>query len=307
MNNIFALAAAAAVILPSLQAQQHTGARDAATGSGKNVVALAKEAGRFSTLVAAVETAGLAETLSGKGPFTVFAPTDAAFAKLGKDTLSSLLRPENKAKLTSILTYHVVSGSLPAGKVVASEELTSLQGQALRVVAGGKDGKVEVGGAQVVQTDLMASNGVIHVIDRVLLPAGNIVEVAQSAGKFGTLLRAAQAAGLAETLAGKGPFTVFAPTDEAFAALGEETMASLLQPENKAKLAGILKLHVVSGRVPSSAAARLDSADTLGGKVGVESKDDALFVGGARVVKPDIVAGNGIIHVIDRVIVTASD
>jgi uncharacterized surface protein with fasciclin (FAS1) repeats len=132
------------------------------------IVETAIAAGSFETLVAAVQAAGLVEALSAEGPFTVFAPTDAAFAALPDGTLESLLQPENRAQLEAILTYHVVAGRLTAGDVIGSDELVTLQGQRLPVVV--TDGVVTVGGATVVQTDVAASNGVIHVIDSVLLP-----------------------------------------------------------------------------------------------------------------------------------------
>lgn len=272
--------------------------------SAPTIVQIATDAGQFTTLVAAVKAAGLAETLSGKGPFTVFAPTDEAFAKLGKGVIADLLKPENKQKLTSILTYHVLGNQTLAAKVVAQKELPTLQGQSLAVVVDGK--KVTVGGANVVKTDILGSNGVIHVVDSVLLPPAvpNLVEAARKAGKFGTLLQAAVAAGLAETLAKDGPFTVFAPTDEAFSKLGAETITTLLLPENKAKLASILKNHVVAGRVLAEQAVKLTEAKTIGGGVLTLKFDGKhLMVGDARVIATDIGASNGVIHVIDAVLV----
>ena len=132
------------------------------------IVETAIAAGSFETLVAAIQAAGLVEALSAEGPFTVFAPTEAAFAALPDGTLESLLQPENRPQLEAILTYHVVAGRLTAADVVGSDELVTLQGQRLPVVVA--DGVVTVGGATVVQTDVAASNGVIHVIDSVLLP-----------------------------------------------------------------------------------------------------------------------------------------
>ena len=269
--------------------------------SDKDIVATAIAAGSFQTLVAAVKAAGLVETLQGKGPFTVFAPTDDAFAKLGKDAIADLLKPENKAKLTAILTYHVVAGDNPAAKVVTVKELTSVQGSPLAIVAD-KNG-VTVGTAKVVKTDVLAQNGVIHVIDSVLLPPDNLVATAAKAGKFQTLLTAATAAGLAETLSNDGPFTVFAPTNEAFAKLGKDTIADLLKPENKAKLASILKHHVVAGRVKAEAVVKVKEVKTLQGtSLAVKVEQGKVSIGGANVVATDVIAGNGVIHVIDSVL-----
>ena len=136
--------------------------------AGKDIVDTAVGAGSFKTLVAAVQAAGLVETLKGKGPFTVFAPTDEAFAKLPKGTVETLLKPENKAKLQAILTYHVVSGSVMAADVVKLTGAVTVQGQQVDIAV--KDGKVTVDGANVVKTDIACSNGVIHVIDSVILP-----------------------------------------------------------------------------------------------------------------------------------------
>ena len=134
----------------------------------KDIVEIAASAGSFNTLVAAVKAAGLVDTLKGKGPLTVFAPTDAAFAKLPAGTVESLLKPENKDKLTAVLTYHVVPGRVTAGEVVKLSSAPTVNGRELSINA--KDGKVMVDNAQVVQTDIMATNGVIHVIDSVIIP-----------------------------------------------------------------------------------------------------------------------------------------
>jgi uncharacterized surface protein with fasciclin (FAS1) repeats len=135
--------------------------------SKSDIVAVASGAGSFNTLVAAVKAAGLVETLQGEGPFTVFAPTDEAFAKLPKGTVEDLLKPENKEKLVSILTYHVVPGKVRAADVQTMKAKT-VNGKELDVKV--KSGAVTVDGAKVVKTDVAASNGVIHVIDTVILP-----------------------------------------------------------------------------------------------------------------------------------------
>ena len=138
-----------------------------ATAAGKDIVAVASGAGSFNTLVAAVKAAGLVETLQGKGPFTVFAPTDEAFAKLPAGTVEELLKPESKAKLVSILTYHVVPGKVMAADVKTMKAKT-VNGQELSIEVA--DSGVTVDKAKVVKTDVEASNGVIHVIDSVVLP-----------------------------------------------------------------------------------------------------------------------------------------
>lgn len=160
----FALATAALMAAPAALASGH-GDKSKAT---KDIVDTAVAAGNFGTLAKALTAAGLVETLKGKGPFTVFAPTDAAFAKLPAGTLDNLLKPENKAQLTKVLTYHVVPGSVKAADVVKLTEAKTVQGQSVKIAV--KDGKVSVDGANVTATDIAASNGVIHVIDSVILP-----------------------------------------------------------------------------------------------------------------------------------------
>jgi uncharacterized surface protein with fasciclin (FAS1) repeats len=156
----------AAIILAVLAVSAH--APWARAASDKDIVETAVAAGQFDTLVTAVNEAGLVETLKGKGPFTVFAPTDAAFAKLPAGTVETLLKPENKEKLTKILTYHVVPGEITAsdvkGKVTTVE---TVEGSTISI--DGTDG-VSVNGAKVVKADVMASNGVIHAVDTVLMP-----------------------------------------------------------------------------------------------------------------------------------------
>ncbi len=281
-------------------------AAHAPSSEAKSILETAVAAGSFKTLAAAVQAADLTETLSGPGPFTVFAPTDDAFAKLPKGTLDSLLKPENKRKLADILTYHVVAGDVRAEKALSLDFATTVLGQAARLeVTRSADGKksLTIDGARVVTTDIVCSNGVIHVIDAVILPRPNIVETAKAAGTFNTLLAAAQAAGLVEALSGKQPLTVFAPSDAAFAKLPAGTVENLLKPENKDKLAAILKLHVVSGRMLAKDVLAAHELTPLQGKaLKVAMSGDSATVGGAAISATDILAGNGVIHVIDSVI-----
>ena len=134
----------------------------------KDIVDTAVSAGSFKTLTAALDAAGLVETLKGKGPFTVFAPTDQAFAKLPEGTLKSLLMPANKQKLAAILTYHVVAGNVKAADVIKLRSAKTLNGQSVTIKVVG--GKVLINGATIVKADIAATNGTIHVIDTVLMP-----------------------------------------------------------------------------------------------------------------------------------------
>ena len=271
------------------------------TEAPKTIVDVAVANGSFTTLVAALQAAGLVETLQGAGPFTVFAPSDEAFAKLPAGTVEDLLKPENKDKLVQILTYHVV-----AGKVMAADaaKLTSAETVAkLPIMIKADMGKVMINNATVALADVEASNGVIHVIDTVLLPPSDIVDTAIADGRFKTLVAAVQAAGLVDTLKGEGPFTVFAPTDDAFAKLPAGTVDTLLKPENKDQLAGILTYHVFAGRVMAADVVKLTSADTVNGKpVTIKVEDGKVYINDAQVIITDIMTSNGVIHVIDTVI-----
>jgi uncharacterized surface protein with fasciclin (FAS1) repeats len=271
----------------------------------KNIVQTAIGAGQFNTLASLLTKAGLVDTLSTGGPFTVFAPTDAAFAKVPKATLEALA--ENPAQLKSVLLYHVVSGRVAAADVVKLTSAKTLEGRsvAIKTVAG----SVYVDKARVTTPDVAASNGVIHVIDSVLIPKAapaappkNIVQTAIAAGQFKTLASLLTKAGLAGTLQGKGPFTVFAPTDAAFAKVPKATLAAL--GKDKAKLRAVLLYHVVKGKVTAAQAMKLRSAETLNGKpFSIRVSAGKVLVAGATVTKADVMASNGVIHVVNTVLI----
>lgn len=271
------------------------------TNRQSDIVETALAAGSFETLAAALGAADLVDALKSDGPFTVFAPTDEAFAKLPAGTVETLLKPENKGLLTSILTYHVVPGQVMASDVVNLNNATTLNGQKIDIST--MDG-VMVDNANVTKTDITCSNGVIHVIDRVILPSTDrLLETAAAAGDFGTLAAAIEAAGLVATLNSDGPFTVFAPTDDAFAALPAGTVESLLKPQNKEKLVKVLTYHVVPGRIYSSDVLTAQTMSTVQGqriRFGIDK--GTLMVDNARFLNSDIECSNGVIHVIDRVI-----
>jgi transforming growth factor-beta-induced protein len=271
-------------------------------GEKKDIVDTAVAAGQFKTLAAALQAADLVDVLKGEGPFTVFAPTDEAFSKLPEGTVKGLLKPEAKGKLASILSYHVVAGSVDAGKVVKLSNATTLNGQRVDIAV--KDGGVMIDNAKVVVTDIQCSNGIIHVIDSVILPASNnIPATAVKAGTFKTLVAAAKAAGLVDALSGDKPLTVFAPTDEAFARLPEGTVESLLKPENIDQLKQILLYHVVQGRVYSDQALQLKEAPSLAGPMlKISASKRGAFINKSKLIALDIEASNGVIHVIDAVL-----
>merc|ERR1712070_1283940 len=282
-----------------------------------NIVESAQSVDDLSTLVTAVVAADLADTLSSPGPFTVFAPTNEAFAALPAGTLDSLLKPENKAQLADILTFHVLPAQVLSTDLKAYQRVATVEGKHLDVIKSHKG--VHVGAdlkslKTVTGADNLASNGVAHIIDGVMLPPThlgadkpNIVELAQSVDDLSTLVTAVVAADLAETLSSPGPFTVFAPTNEAFAALPAGTLDSLLKPENKAQLADILTFHVLPEQVLSTDLKAYQSVPTVegknlhvfafGGKVKVGPSSKEL----KNVVAADNLASNGVAHIIDGV------
>lgn len=274
-----------------------------------SIVDIAVADGRFTTLVTAVTAAGLAETLAGDGPFTVFAPTDDAFAALPEGTVEALLADPQGA-LTDVLLYHVVSGAVPAEAVVGLDSATTINGEDVAITV--QDGNVRLNeSATVIITDIMADNGIIHVIDAVLLPPSmvaeekpSIAEIAVENGNFTTLVAALEAAGLVDTLAGEGSFTVFAPTDEAFAALPEGTVEALLADPQGA-LTQILTYHVVDGAVYAADVVNLSAAPTLQGEeIAISVDGGTVYLNDAvAVITTDIEASNGVIHVIDAVLI----
>jgi len=263
----------------------------------KDIVRTAVAAGKFSTLTEALRAADLVPVLSGPGPFTVFAPTDEAFEKLPTGKLESLLKAENKKELVRILTFHVVPGRLTSAAAAGASRVPTVQGTDL-LLAATPEGLM-VDGAKVVTADLRASNGVIHAIDRVLLPK-DVAETIAAAGRFNTLLTAAKAAGLIEALKAPDPnLTLFAPTDEAFAALPAGVLDDLLKGANRERLAALLKHHILDRPLMLTQW----SPTTLEGDVVQIRSAGPIKVEGATVLLADVRATNGVVHEIDRVLV----
>ncbi len=274
----------------------------AATASARaqvDIVDTAVANGSFTALAKLLGSADLVTTLKGTGPFTVFAPTDAAFAKLDKAALDALAM--DPAKLKAVLTYHVVPGKVLAADV-KSGPVQTVAGTPFTVSMNGTS--VMIDSANVTKTDVLASNGVIHVIDSVLIPASlkqkDIVDTAVAAGGFTTLAKLLTAAGLVDTLKGAGPFTVFAPTDEAFAKIDKATLDALAN--DKAKLTAVLTYHVVAGRVPAADVKAGQVPTVAGQPITITTAGGTVMVDNAKVIKADVLASNGIIHVIDSVL-----
>jgi len=316
-----------------------------------SVLDLAIEAGQFSTLIAAIDAAGLSETLAGEGPFTVLAPTDAAFEAafeaLGITAEELLADTET---LTAILLYHVLGEAADSQAVAALDgsSVPTLNPQTIDINV--VDGQVMINEATVVSADLTADNGIVHVIDGVLLPPDiaealgvamaeepmeeettttteattttteamepTIVDIVVEAAagdpaEFTVLLAALETAGLVDALNGEGPFTVFAPTDEAFGALLEELGVTAEELLANPDLANILLYHVVSGEFLAADVIGIAPADvpTLYDEntVAIAVVDGSVVINEvATVVTPDVMASNGVIHVIDAVLVPAS-
>jgi uncharacterized surface protein with fasciclin (FAS1) repeats len=265
-----------------------------------DIPATAQTTGIHNSLVAAVAQASLLTTLQGTGPFTVFAPTDQAFADAGID-LGALDTPEGNAALSDILLYHVVSSEVPSSAVTDCMSADAANGQPLSFTVGDS---VMVNDAVVIATDVVTSNGLIHVIDKVLTPSdtpNDIPRTAQCTGIHDSLVAGVIQAELLETLQGTGPFTVFAPTDQAFIDAGID-LAALETPEGKAALSDILLYHVVAGAVPASAVTDCMSATAVNGQPLSFTVNGGVMVNGATVTLADVNTSNGIIHVIDKVL-----
>jgi uncharacterized surface protein with fasciclin (FAS1) repeats len=305
---IFGTLGAAALATGCGGSDDHTPVTTAAT---QDIVELAQGNADLSILVEAVIAADLVATLKGAGPFTVFAPNNAAFAALLTElgvTKAQLLA--NKPLLTAVLTYHVLPAKVEKAQIPLGKAITTVQGGIFKIDSAGgavtiNDGRNRK--SNIIATDIQAKNGVVHVIDKVILPADkNIVQTAQSLPQFSILVEAVVAANLATTLSGTGPFTVFAPTDTAFAALLTElgvTKAQLLA--NTALLTKVLTYHVVPGRVLKADVPVATPIATVQGETFTVSSALVITDQRARtatIAATDVLTSNGVIHVIDKVI-----
>ena len=265
----------------------------------------------FSLLKTAVVKANLATTLNGTGPFTVFAPSDTAFA--GSGITASIINTLTASQLNTLLLYHTIPANIPAANVPAGPNAKVITASGDSVFVTKNANGVFVNGIPVTQADIMASNGVIHAIARVLIPPiGNIVQVAQSDTTFSYLvaavLRASQGSvNVAAVLSGPGPFTVFAPTNAAFRAAGFATVNDINNAD-PATLTSILTYHVIAARVFSSDLTQGAQPTTLNSeKLTISLTGGATVKGNGNTVASNIIAANimatnGVVHVIDRVL-----
>ena len=286
----------------------------------KDIVSNVVNAPNLTTLVTAVKAASLVETLQSAGPFTVFGPDNAAFAKLPAGTVETLLKPESKDTLANILKLHVVSGKFLSTDLKDGQMLKSVTGQDLRVSK--SNGTVMINNAKISTADVLQSNGVAHVIDTVLLPEAettqvggaamfrnkDIVSNVVNAPNLTTLIAAVKAADLVTTLQSAGPFTVFGPDNDAFAKLPAGTVDTLVKPENIATLKGILTYHVISGKFNTDSLMDGQVLTTVNGaKLTVSKSADKIMLkdtkGGMATIKtPNVYQSNGVAHVIDTVL-----
>ncbi len=283
----------------------------------ESIVDIAVSNGQFSTLVAAVQAAGLVDVLDGTDEYTVFAPTNAAFEGLLNElgiTAEELLA--NKALLTEVLLYHVAPGELTANEVLALGELRMANGDLSTISV--RRGYAHINEAPISTANIQADNGVIHVIDAVILPSGvaaqkgtinaTIVDIALENAGFSTLVDAVLAADLAGTLSGPGPYTVFAPTNEAFAkTLGELGITAEELLSNKALLTDILLYHVYAGSIDAQDALGMGEIQMLNGDTATVSvRNGVVYVNDASVSRANIYTRNGVIHVIDAVLIPST-
>jgi len=261
-----------------------------------------------NTLETAVLAAGLETALSGAGPFTVFAPTDAAFAAVDPATLNALLADPQGA-LTTVLTYHALSGVAGSSVITDGLQLSTLEGS--NVTFGVNANGVFINNAQITVTDIAAANGIVHVIDAVLVPEAitrtpkpaTVVDIIVNSPDHNTLETAVLAAGLETALSGAGPFTVFAPTDAAFAAVDPATLNALLADPQGA-LTSVLTYHAMSGVAPASVITDGLKLGTLQGtNVDFSVNSNGVFINNAQIIVTDIQAENGVVHVIDAVLI----
>ncbi len=284
--------------------EETTGPDDDGPGT---IAQIAQDTDDVSTLVTALESAGLVPPLDSDGPFTVFAPVNSAFTALGSDVVAALLESGNADLLERVLTFHVVDGTAAFSEDLSDGQMiTTMEGNALTIGIDGSD--VTVNGVAVVTADIEAFNGVIHLVDEVLVPPVDIVERAILTAQTQTLVAAVAAGDLVATLQGEGPFTVFAPVNAAFEALGTDQLDVLLAAENQALLQKILTYHVIADDIRAEELTDGAMVTTVeGSELTFDLSGDVPMVNGASIIATDIVTENGVIHLIDGVLTDNAD
>ena len=262
----------------------------------------------LSKLADLVEKAGLTDALNAQDPITFFAPSDAAIGKLNAMQYDDILKSENRTQLRALLLGHLAEGRIALAQALETGSAKTRAGTYLYLHRD-KDGKPMTSDAHIVKADIEAGNGIIHILDDVLVSRPDLIATARKDEQLTTFLKAVEVAGLTGTLRESGPLTILAPNNEAFEALGKEALADLLKPANKAKLTDILKYHVVPGWKHTFDKQQMNSLPTLqGGRIPIASPSAAhwkIELGPARLQRPNIDASNGVLHVVDRVLLPA--
>jgi transforming growth factor-beta-induced protein len=273
----------------------------------ENIVDIASSSDSYSTLVQALQKAELVSVLEGDGPFTVFAPTNEAFGDLLEELGASSLDDLSAEQLEPILLYHVVSGKVMSPDLSNSYVSTMNSGPndtKTSLLVNTDNGVMLNGSSYVTAADIEASNGVVHEIDKVLLPP-NVVDIAINNSNFSILVDAVLKAELAGILSGEGPFTIFAPTNSAFEALFNDLEISGISDLTKEDLVPILQYHVVSGNVGSGDLSS-GSVPTLNGDIQVDVGENVTINTDATVIATDVQGTNGMVHAIDKVLLPPS-
>jgi uncharacterized surface protein with fasciclin (FAS1) repeats len=300
MKNLRKLLAPLSIVLVAVMAFTSCKKDDPVVVAPTDIVSVAVANGSFKTLAAALTKAGLVSTLQGTGPFTVFAPSDAAFTKAGITSLDALTADA----LKPILLYHVLGAKVLAGGIAKGQTEVGTAGGPKMYITNNANGVFINGNTKVVTTDVAASNGVIHVLDNVLtdIPSKTIAGIATDDKRFSTLLSLVKTAGLAETLSG-GTYTVFAPTNDAFTELFKTVDPAKL---SVADIKNILLYHVVAARVFSPELSNGEVAMANGGKVTIDLTSGVSVKGkssaASKVIIANVMATNGVIHAIDKVL-----
>jgi len=276
--------------------------------STSSIVDIARESGSFETLLAALDAAGLTDLLDAPGVFTVFAPTDEAFAQIPSSVIQSLLQPENKKNLQEILLYHVLAGEVSSEDAISAAlsktKVSTLSGSTLSPAF--ENASLVINRSEVLSADLKAGNGRIHVIDRVLIPFSQRLDVIDTAATYKELssfVSLVKSADLEDTLRKLERVDVFAPTNAAFEALPADVLERLLEPENREELSNLLQLHVASSffRI-GSIVTSVTLTSLQGDFLTIKYKSGELFVNDVKIKVLDIPTSNGSLQIIDAVL-----
>ena len=284
--------------ISTIQSYRNNGA--ASLSDGNDLASVAGRSG-LGTLLQLIEAADL--QLPEGVQLAILAPTDAAFAKIPSATLEHILQPENRETLRAVLNYHILTPSLTSTDLFSRRNIETLNGQRLKIDDAGA--LPTINGSGLIAVNVRFDGGIVHVIDEVLMPQlSSIAEIGPESDQLSTLTTAVIAAGLGDQLsAEKGPWTIFAPVDSAFSDLPDGALDGLLRTENRVRLTDLLGLHIVPGRLYSSDLLATKSVQTLFGEtVEFAIKDGRLCVGDASLIGEEIEASNGVIHLIDSVI-----